>query len=226
MKDLSKHFKYWKAFWRCLKELKYVVPPISCPWRWSADLENSWEHAPRAGVRKGRGAAPRSCPAVLSTPYLLPPGRFHPSGCGTAAGTQPGCGHPAGERHQGQGAAARAAHRRQEGWHQVGGAAAAERPQRRRAVQGNGAGSGPGDSTSNPCILTGKQNCSGGEVQLAPPVSPVTYKFAVLSCLVITKCSFFHILVMSPISLVTRFFSLFANQKPLERKQNHCFPIK
>lgn len=68
-------------------------------------------------------------PAVLSIPCFLPPGRFHPSGCGTAAGTQPGGGHPAGERHQGQGAAAGAAHRCQEGRHQVGGAAAAERPQ-------------------------------------------------------------------------------------------------
>lgn len=108
-----------------------------------------------------------------AAPISCPPGRFHPSGSGTAAGTQPGGGHPAGERHQGQGAAAGAAHRRQEGWHQVGGAAAAERPQRWRAVQGNEAGSGPWDSTLNPRILTGKQNCSGGKGQLAPPVLPV-----------------------------------------------------
>lgn len=109
-----------------------------------------------------------------AAPVCCPPGRFHPSGCGTAAGTQPGRGHPAGEWHQGQGAAAGAAHRRQEGRHQVGGAAAAERPQRRRAVQGNGAGSGPGDSSLHPCILMGERNCSGGKGQLTPPVSPVT----------------------------------------------------
>lgn len=89
-------------------------------------MENSWECSSRAGVHEGRSAAPRGCLAVLSTLCFLPPGRFHPSGCGTAAGTQPGGGHPAGERHQGQGEAASAAHRRQEGRHQIGGAAAAE----------------------------------------------------------------------------------------------------
>lgn len=64
-------------------------------------------------------------------------GWVHSSGRCAAAGPQPGGGHPAGERHQGQGEVTGSAHRRPKGRHQVGGALAAERPQCRRAVQGN-----------------------------------------------------------------------------------------
>ena len=74
------------------------------------------------------------CPSPLS--LVPPPGRLHPAGHRPPAGPQL-CGLPAaGARHQGQGAAARPAHRRPQGRHQVSGPAAAERPQRRRPVQG------------------------------------------------------------------------------------------
>lgn len=68
-------------------------------------------------------------------------------------------------------------------------------------------------------LQRGRTTCSTSSASNA-------FKFAVLSYTVITKCSFFHFLVMPPISLVTSFFSLFANLKPLERKHNHCFPVK
>jgi len=63
-------------------------------------------------------------------------GRLHPAGHRPAAGSQLSGVPAAGARHQGQGAAARPAHRRPQGRHQVCCPAAAERPQRRRPVQG------------------------------------------------------------------------------------------
>lgn len=65
-----------------------------------------------------------------------------------------------------------------------------------------------------------------GRTSCSTSIASNTFKLAVLSYTVITNCSFFHFLVTPPISLVTSFSSLFANQRPLERKQNHCFPVK
>lgn len=76
-------------------------------------------------------------PAFL---YCAPSGRFHAAGGGVAAGPRPGGLAPAGERHQGESPPAGAAHRRAQGRHQGRRLAPAERPQRRRGVQGTSSG--------------------------------------------------------------------------------------
>lgn len=75
-------------------------------------------------------------PALVTHFFPSFAGWLYPSGSGPPAGPWPG-GLPAiGERYKGQGAPACPAHCRTQGWHQGRGPAPAERPQRRRRVQG------------------------------------------------------------------------------------------
>lgn len=200
VKDLSKHFRCLKSLLKVFERVKMLCLRSHIPGDGAQRRKTAGNALPELVCAKGAARLPGAVWLRWAAPVSCPPGRFHPSGCGTAAGTQPGRGHPAGEWHQGQGAAAGAAHRCQEGRHQVGGAAAAERPQCRRAVQGNG---------SLGQLLTSLH--PHGETELlrwertTRPISITSnaFMFVVLSCTVTTKCSFLHVLVMPPIFLVT-----------------------
>ena len=71
---------------------------------------------------------------------LPPPGRLHPASRGPAAGPRERSGTPHQLRHERQGAPARPAHRGSQRRHAHGRRAAAERPQPRRAFQGEAPG--------------------------------------------------------------------------------------